>query len=79
MIKEKYSIAYNKFITEYKKVHLNPWHNISEEELNKIYNNLIQTMDINDIYDFKYDTVVRNTINQLNKKYEGWNIERIVK
>ena len=33
MIKEKYSIAYNKFITEYKKVHLNPWHNISEEEL----------------------------------------------
>ena len=54
MIKEKYSIAYNKFITEDKKVHLNPWHNISEEELNKIYNNLIQTMDINDIYDFKY-------------------------
>ena len=54
MIKEKYSIAYNKFITEYKKVHLNPWHNISEKELNEIYNNLIQTMDINDIYDFKY-------------------------
>lgn len=45
---------------------------ISTKFIKQCYNEL-------DIYDFKYDTVVRNTINQLNKKYEGWNIERIVK
>lgn len=45
---------------------------ISTKFIKQCYNEL-------DIYDFKYDTVVRNTINQLNKKYEGWNIERIIK
>lgn len=54
MIDIKYKKIYNKFIEYYKNVHVNPWHEISEHELEQLYNSLINSMDINDEYSFKY-------------------------
>lgn len=54
MIEPKYKNIYDKFLEQYKNIHVNPWHEITEEELNNIYNSLVNTMDINDEYRFKY-------------------------
>lgn len=54
MIDIKYKDRYDKYISHYKNVHVNPWHEISEDELNEIYDNLINSMDINDEYSFNY-------------------------
>lgn len=54
MINKKYEILYSDFIEHYKKVHINPWHEINEEQLNELYNKLINVMDVVDIYSFKY-------------------------
>ena len=52
MILEKYKDTYDKFISKYEEIHVNPWHNISKEELDKIYHDLVTSMDINDKYSF---------------------------
>ncbi len=54
MISAKYKKIYEEFINKYKEIHINPWHEITEEELNKIVSELISKMEINDIYGFKY-------------------------
>lgn len=54
MINKKYEILYNDFIEHYKRVHINPWHEINEEQLNDLYDKLINVMDVVDIYSFKY-------------------------
>lgn len=54
MINTKYKNMYDSFIEHYKKVHVNPWHNISEDELQEIYTNLISSMDVDNDYNFKY-------------------------
>lgn len=54
MISIKYQKIYNQFIENYKQIHLAPWHEINEDELKKIYNNLVTTMNITDMYTFKY-------------------------
>ena len=54
MITLKYKNLYEKFINHYKTTHVNPWHNISEFELEKLYNNLSSTMDVIDDYTFTY-------------------------
>ena len=54
MIDIKYNDIYNKFVEHYKNVHVNPWHEINEYQLEQLYNNLIQTMDINNEYNFTY-------------------------
>lgn len=54
MIDIKYKNIYNQFIEHYKKVHVNPWHQINEDTLNELYNNLINSIDINNEYNFKY-------------------------
>ena len=54
MILEKYKDTYDKFISKYEEIHVNPWHNISKEELNKIYHDLVTSMNINDKYSFIY-------------------------
>lgn len=54
MIDIKYKNIYDKFIEHYKTVHVNPWHEISENDLNNIYNNLINSMDIIDNFTFTY-------------------------
>ena len=54
MINKKYEILYNDFTEHYKRVHINPWHEINEEQLNELYNKLINVMDVVDIYSFKY-------------------------
>ena len=54
MINKKYKILYNDFIEHYKRVHINPWHEINKEQLNELYNKLINVMDVVDIYSFKY-------------------------
>ena len=54
MITKKYKNIYEKFIEEYKRIHINPWHEITEEELNKITNDLITKMNIEDNSSFTY-------------------------
>lgn len=54
MIDVKYKNIYNKFIEHYKNVHVNPWHEISERELEQLCDRLTNSMDINDEYSFKY-------------------------
>ena len=54
MIEIKYKNRYDKFIEHYKNVHVNPWHEINEGELKQIYNDLIDSMDIDNEYSFKY-------------------------
>ncbi len=54
MIDVKYKNIYNRFIEHYKNVHVNPWHEISERELEQLYDSLTNSMDINDEYSFKY-------------------------
>lgn len=54
MIEEKYKKNYDEFIKQYKEIHICPWHNISEEELNEIYTKLINNMDVNDDSSFLY-------------------------
>lgn len=54
MVSIKYQKIYNQFIENYKQIHLAPWHEINEDELKKIYINLVNTMNITDMYTFKY-------------------------
>ena len=54
MISIKYQNTYEKFINYYKNKHVNPWHNISENRLKEIYEYLINSMDIDNIYNFNY-------------------------
>ena len=54
MISTKYKNIYERFIEQYEKIHVNPWHEITKEELSNIVNELVLKMDVNDIYSFKY-------------------------
>ena len=45
---------YDTFINHYKDKHVNPWHEISEDELNNIYNTIVSNQDITDDYSFNY-------------------------
>lgn len=45
---------YNEFINHYKQVHINPWHEISEDQLNQLFNNLVNSININNDYSFNY-------------------------
>lgn len=69
MILEKYKDTYDKFISKYEEIHVNPWHNISKEELDKIYHNLVTSMDINDKYSFIY--FMNYIIKKLNGKSDA--------
>ena len=54
MIDIKYRKMYDEFIEKYEEMHVCPWHQITKEELNNIYNNLVNSMDVVDEYTFKY-------------------------
>ena len=54
MIEPRYKKIYEAFIEHYKDVHVCPWHEISEEKLNNIYDSLINKMDVKDKYTFFY-------------------------
>ena len=41
MISPKYKEMFEVFINHYKDKHVNPWHEINEDELNDIYNNIV--------------------------------------
>ena len=56
MIDIKYKKIYDEYIKKYEEIHLDPWHEISKEELDNIYNNLVDDMDINDEYSFLTDS-----------------------
>lgn len=45
---------YEKFVERYKDVHVNPWHEISESTLERLCDDLINSMDVIDEYSFKY-------------------------
>ena len=54
MILKEYKERYTKYINHYKAEHVNPWHKIGEANLNEIYNNLVERMDIKNEFDFSY-------------------------
>ena len=54
MISIKYKNIYDKFIEKYKEIHIDPWHEINENQLNKIYDKLVNSMNVCDDYSFKY-------------------------
>lgn len=54
MISKKYRDIYDNFIRSYKEIHVNPWHEITEEELHVIVDDLITKNDVDDIYSFKH-------------------------
>lgn len=54
MIDIRYKDMYDRFIEHYKNVHVNPWHEIDENKLEQIYNSLINSMNVNNEYNFKY-------------------------
>lgn len=54
MISIKYKKIYDEFIKKYEEIHVNPWHEISKDELNDIYKKLVNKMDIVDEYSFGY-------------------------
>lgn len=54
MISTKYQNTYEEFLNYYKNKHVNPWHNISESNLKEIYEYLINSIDIDNIYNFNY-------------------------
>ena len=54
MISIKYKNLYDRFIEHYKSVHVNPWHEIDENQLNQLYNNLTNSIDVDNDYNFKY-------------------------
>lgn len=54
MITIKYKNIYEQFIENYKTIHINPWHEINEKQLNSIYNELINSMNIDNEYNFTY-------------------------
>lgn len=54
MITLEYKNMYDAFINHYKEKCVNPWHEISEEELNKIYDGIVTTQNIDNDYSFNY-------------------------
>mgnify|MGYP002516008473 FL=1 len=54
MISNKYQNIYEKFVESYKKIHIDPWHEINEETLNNLHDELASSMDITDSYTFIY-------------------------
>ena len=54
MIDLKYRKIYEKFLENYKQIHVNPWHEIDEKELEKITNDLLQRYDVTGEYSFCY-------------------------
>lgn len=54
MISTKYQNIYEKFVESYKRIHIDPWHEIDEETLNNLHDELVSSMDITDSYNFIY-------------------------
>ena len=65
MINDKYKKMYDKFKENYIQYHINPWHEINEQDLDNMYKYLINNMDIIDDYTFDY------FINYIIKKLSG--------
>ncbi len=78
MIDIKYKKVYEVFIEHYKKGHPCPWHEISEEELNRIYNYLTSNIDVVDKYTFFYmmSYIVKRLsgLEDAHTEYEFWEI-----
>lgn len=51
---EYYQNALKEFISEYERLHINPWHNISKKELENICKELISKYEIDDGHKFNY-------------------------
>ena len=51
---EYYQNTLDKFINEYERLHVNPWHNITKKEFKNICKELINKIEIDDEYKFNY-------------------------
>lgn len=54
MISTKYQNIYEKFVESYKRIYIDPWHEIDEETLNNLHDELVSCIDITDSYNFIY-------------------------
>lgn len=69
MISTKYQNIYEKFVESYKRIHIDPWHEIDEETLNNLHDELVSCMDITDSYNFIY--FINYIIKRLNGKSDA--------
>lgn len=79
MIDIKYKEMYDVFINHYKNKHINPWHEISEEDLNQIYNSIICNNNIDDDYSFNYlmNVVIKQLSGILDAHTQYEDVQRI--
>ena len=74
MIDIKYKKLYDEFVNKYEEIHVNPWHEISEKELEKMYEYLIASMNVDNEYNFKYfmDYIIKrlNGVTDAHTKYQ---------
>ena len=54
MIDLKYKKIYEEFLKNYEQIHVNPWHDINKQELERIVNDLLQRYDVTGGYSFCY-------------------------
>ena len=54
MINSKYQKIYEDFLKNYEQIHVNPWHEIDKQELERIVNDLLQRYDVTGEYSFCY-------------------------
>ena len=54
MINSKYQKIYEEFLKNYEQIHVNPWHEIDKQELERIVNDLLQRYDVTGGYSFCY-------------------------
>ncbi|MDD3453014.1 MAG: hypothetical protein PHN42_01885 [Bacilli bacterium] len=79
MIDIKYKEMYDAFINHYKNKHVNPWHEISEEDLNQIYNSIIYNYNIDNDYSFNYlmNVVIKQLSGILDAHTQYEDVQRI--
>lgn len=79
MISTKYKEMYDVFINHYKNKHVNPWHEISEDDLNQLYNSIICNRDIDDEYSFNYlmNVIIKQLSGVLDAHTQYEDVQRI--
>lgn len=79
MISTKYKEMYDAFINHYKNKHVNPWHEISEDDLNQLYNSIICNRAIDDEYSFNYlmNVIIKQLSGVLDAHTQYEDVQRI--
>ncbi len=78
MISTKYKNIYDQFIEHYKNIHVNPWHEINEYQLQQLYSRLVDSMNVDNEYSFKYfmDYIIKRLsgADDAHTRYDSWSL-----